>query len=77
MLIIQIFVLGGRTGKPLGLDSYLGPVNLEWLYHIAPRIIDAHKPYHDDNLGTQSAGESFTPVLQSCGIFFDCHPGKT
>ena len=25
---------------PLGLASHLGPVRHEWLYHIAPRIID-------------------------------------
>ena len=27
-----------------------------WLYRIAPRIIDTHKPYHDNNVGTLSAG---------------------
>ena len=31
------------------------PARLEWLSRIAPRIIDTHKAYHDDNVGTQSA----------------------
>ena len=39
---------------PLGLKSHLGPVRHE--YSIAPSIIETHKPYHDDNVGTQSAG---------------------
>ena len=29
----------------------------EWLYRITPRIIETRKPYHDGNMGTQSAGE--------------------
>ena len=41
---------------PLGLTSHRGPIRHEWLYRIAPRITDTYKPYHDDNLGTQSAG---------------------
>ena len=41
---------------PLGLESYLGPVRHVWLYRIAPRNMETHKPYHDDNVGTQSAG---------------------
>ena len=28
----------------------------EWLYRIAPKNTKTHKPYHDDNVGTQSAG---------------------
>ena len=31
--------------------SHLGPVRHEWLYRIVPRIINTHKPYHDDNVG--------------------------
>ena len=37
---------------------HLGPVRHEWLYRIAPRITDIHKPYHNDNVGTQSAGNT-------------------
>ena len=40
----------------LCLESHLGSVRHKWLYRIAPRIIETHKPYHDDNVGTQSAG---------------------
>ena len=39
-----------------GLESHLGPVRHECLYRIAIRIIDTHKSYLDDNVGTQSAG---------------------
>ena len=39
----------------LGLESHLEPVRHERLYRIALRIIETHKPYHDDNVGTQSA----------------------
>ena len=50
----------GRAGLnprgTLGLESHLGPVRRWWLYCIGPRIIETHKPYHDDNVGTQSAG---------------------
>ena len=40
----------------LGVESHLGPVRYEWLYRIAPQIIETLKLYHDDNVGTQSAG---------------------
>ena len=41
---------------PLGLESCFGRVRHKWLYRIAPRIIETHKAYHDDNVGTLSAG---------------------
>ena len=31
-------------------------VSGSWVYRIAPKIIEMLKPYHDDNMGTQSAG---------------------
>ena len=36
-------------------------------YRIAPRIIDTHKPCHDDNVGKQSAGSFFSkrPTLSN------------
>ena len=40
---------------PFGLESHFGPVWHEWLYGIAPKIIETLKPYHDDNVGTQLA----------------------
>ena len=47
-----------KPSVSLGLVSHLGPVRHEWLYRIALRIIDIHKPYHDDNVGTQLAGNA-------------------
>ena len=41
---------------PLGLESHFEPVRHESLYRIAPNIIETLKPYHDDNVVTQSAG---------------------
>ena len=38
---------------PFGLESHFRPVRHEWLYYIAPKIIDTLKPYHDNNVGTQ------------------------
>ena len=50
-----------RPGKnprvTLGLESHFGPVRHEWLYRIAPKIIETHKPYHDDNVGGKSVGK--------------------
>ena len=40
----------------LGRESHFGPVRYEWLYRIAPKIIEMLKSYHDDNVGTQLAG---------------------
>ena len=40
----------------LGLESHFGPATREWLYRIAPKIFETHKLYHDNNVGTQSAG---------------------
>ena len=40
----------------LGLESHFRPIRYEWVYRIAPKIIETLKPYHDDNLGTQLAG---------------------
>ena len=37
------------------MESHFGPVWYQWLYRIAPKIIEMLKPYHDDNVGTQSA----------------------
>ena len=34
-----------------------GPVRHECLYCKVLKIIETHKPYHDDNVGTQSARE--------------------
>ena len=46
---------GVNTRVLFGLESHLGPVRHEWFYRIAPKIIETHKPSHDDNVGTQSA----------------------
>ena len=40
---------GVNPRVPLGLESHLGRVRLEWLNRIASRIIETHKPYHDDD----------------------------
>ena len=42
----------------LDLESHFGSVSLGWLYYIAPKIIKTLKPYHDDDVGTQSAGSA-------------------
>ena len=31
----------------LGLESHFEPVRYEWLYRIAPKIIETLQPYHD------------------------------
>ena len=48
--------LGVNPRVPLGPESHFGPVRHEWFYRIAPKIIETLKPYHDDYMGTQSAG---------------------
>ena len=53
---------------PLGLESHFGPVRHEGLYRIALRIIDTHKPYHDDNVGVHSAGNFYR-----IDLIFDRH----
>ena len=47
---------GVNLRVPFGLESHFGPVRHEWLYPKAPKIIESIKTYHDDNLGTLSAG---------------------
>ena len=71
-----------NPNAPLGLESHFGPVRHEWLYRIAPKIIETFKPYHDDNVGTQSAG--ILSTFGSCAlstrsrdqlqIFVSCQP---
>ena len=39
---------------PYTTKTYIGA--RVWLYCIAPKIIETLKSYHDDNVGTQSAG---------------------
>ena len=48
---------GVNPRGPFGLESHLRLVRHQWLYRIAPSINQTHKPYHDDNVGTQSAGK--------------------
>ena len=47
---------GVNPRVPLGLEPQFGPVRHEWLYRIAPKIVETLKPYHDNNVRTQSAG---------------------
>ena len=61
---------GVNSRVPLGLESHFRPVKHEWLYRIARKIIQPLKPYHNYNVGTQSAGY-FNPSL-----FFRVH-GKS
>ena len=48
---------------PLGLESHFRPGRHEWFYRLAPKIIETIKPYHDDNVGTQSAEDSAAPTF--------------
>ena len=60
---------GANPRVPLGLESHFGPVRREWLHRIAPKIIETVKVYHDDNVGTQSAGKGSgldTQIMQCC-----------
>ena len=50
----------------LGLESHFEPARHEWLYRIAPKIIETLKSYHGGNVGTQSAG-------LTRGIIFSLH----
>ena len=47
---------GVNLRVPLGLESHFGPVRHRCLYHIAPKIIETLKPYHDVNVA-QSVGD--------------------
>ena len=58
---------------PHGLESHLGPVSHEWLDRIALKIIEMLKPYHDDNVGTKSAGSVFHPTKLRSNCLFQIH----
>ena len=58
---------GVNPRVPLSLASHLEPFRHEWIYRIAPMIIETHKPYHDENVGTQLAGRA--TVGAYCLIF--------
>ena len=58
---------GVNPRVPLGLESHLRLVRHEWLYRIAQRIIETHKLYHNDYVGSQLAGQ-----LVRCGYI--CKP---
>ena len=53
---VNLDLVGVNPRVPFGLFSDFGPVRYEWLYRIAPRILETHKPYHYVNMGTQLAG---------------------
>ena len=56
-LLAQTLLMSRRVPEanldqiPLGLESPFGLVRHEWLYGIAPKIIETLKPYYDDNVG--------------------------
>ena len=51
----------------LVLESHFGPVWHEWLYLHSQKITEKLKAYHDDNVGTQSAGtHSLPPAPTPC-----------
>ena len=47
---------GANPCVPLALESHFEPITHEWLYRIAPKIIETHKPYHDDNVERDTDG---------------------
>ena len=50
------FACIGTSDEQTRPGSEPPPSVTEWLYRIARKIIERHKPYHNDNVGTQSAG---------------------
>ena len=46
---------------PPGLESHFGSGKHKWLYCIALKITETLKTYHNDNVGTKSAGNICLP----------------